>query len=153
MRNMHRAYYNLDFMFATFFFSEEQLQDDEGLLAVRDSTMCPDCGKSFKSPYYAISHRESVHGQRLLECSMCLKKFRGKINFEAHQRRYHRALEKCNDCGKFYKNVAQHIMTKHTREEDKKYVCHVCGKGFNHKDKYAGHQKIHRKFKVQEISI
>ena len=49
----------------------------------------------------------------------------------------------CNICGKKVTDVNSHILTVHGSEDDKKYRCQTCGKGFAHQSNLDTHHAFH----------
>ena len=77
---------------------------------------CPKCDKTFDTYVLALNHHINMH-----ERSPCLI------------------------CGKFFsaKTIGRHIQQAHTANDDKKFKCEHCGKGFIANDKLQDHINTH----------
>ena len=77
---------------------------------------CPKCDKTFNTYVLALNHHINMH-----ERSPCLI------------------------CGKFFsaKTIGRHIQQAHTANDDKKFKCEHCGKGFVSNDKLQDHINTH----------
>ena len=114
---------------------------------IPDSTICSDCGKQFKSKYDVASHRRLVHDDEIHICDLCSKEIKGFVMLKIHKRRFHKELEECNFCGKMVKKLKRHVMTMHTENDEKKFKCIQCGKGFIDKYRLQEHIKLHSRVK------
>ena len=119
----------------------------KNVLTKNRSNICPDCGKVFSNFYLANGHRRLVHDDTLHVCHLCSREIRGDQYLKIHLKRFHKALETCTVCGKLVKKLHIHMATMHTRDEDKKYRCQLCGKGFPLKSKFLEHEATHRDIK------
>ena len=100
---------------------------------------CKDCNKDVKQLKF---HRYNSHGT-VSTCELCGKNFNSSTLLARHKRRFHRPYSPCPDCGKLVKKLKQHQMTQHTDNDDKKYKCLTCGKGFAVKFALVEHERIH----------
>ena len=65
------------------------------------------------------------------------------LNKKKHFRKKHFNLYECKICLKSVRNMDKHNRTVHASNEDKKYQCFVCSKGFILRDKLISHLAIH----------
>ena len=104
------------------------------------SGICKDCGE-FKKALY--NHRKLFHDTSVSTCDLCSRQFQTKDLLRRHKRRSHKPPSPCPDCGKMVKRMEQHRLTQHTENQDKKWRCQTCGKGFAIKEKLTDHVRIH----------
>jgi len=101
-----------------------------GIKRVVSKKVCTICGKNVQS---LRQHMKNAHGDRLgkpiLKCDICDYKTYSKMNFDCHKDT-HEAPQPCQICGELVKRMKSHISTKHTANDQKKYQCPDCGKGF-----------------------
>ena len=109
------------------------------------STVCFICGAQFKQYRFLKDHKKSVHelGEKK-KCELCPEFV---INLKKHLRKCHTELKICDICQKPMKCLENHMLTMHGTEEDKKFRCEECGKGFILRDKLVAHRVIHSKEK------
>ena len=56
--------------------------------------------------------------------------------------------EQCTICGAVVLRLKDHIRSVHTADEDKRFVCNFCGKGFFDKKKLENHKmNVHLKLR------
>ena len=62
-----------------------------------------------------------------------------------HKRRYHSLPKACETCGEIVQEskMKAHILQYHTADEEKKFKCSFCGKGFHKKEKLNIHELVH----------
>ena len=111
------------------------------------SCICLFCGKEFANPNYLYVHAKVVHDEEKHACDLCGKELKGIFNLNKHKKLFHKQLEPCPHCGKMVKRMTQHLKTKHLDNEEKKYQCQTCGKGFVRKHKLQNHERTHSKIK------
>ena len=111
------------------------------------SCVCLFCGKEFAKPNYLYIHARVVHDEEKHACDLCGKEIKGLHKFNLHKKLFHKQLEPCPHCGKMVKRMTQHLKTKHLDNEEKKYQCQTCGKGFVRKHKFQNHERTHSKIK------
>jgi len=107
------------------------------------SNVCSECGKVFDNIYYMSTHMRFTHDYEIKICDLCDKKCQGAAMLGLHKRRFHKAKETCEECGKTVKKLRVHMATMHTKNEDKNFRCNECGKGFVIKSRLAEHSLIH----------
>ena len=73
---------------------------------------CPKCNLVLKNAYYLKNHKRSA----------CERKMA------------------CNICGGMFRRIELHMRTMHTAEEDKKFHCSYCGKGFTSRQSFLSHE-------------
>ena len=100
---------------------------------------CKDCGTDEKHLGY---HRQREHGT-ISVCDLCNATLKSLTKLKIHKRRFHRPYSPCPDCGKLVKKMELHQKTQHTNNEDKKWKCSTCGKGFALKFALVEHERIH----------
>ena len=105
------------------------------------STDCSICGIRCKSYRNLRDHKRIVHEVgEFKSCPYCHELV---SNLRKHIRSNHVSLKECSICGKKVKNLPKHFLNKHGSEEDRKYRCEKCGKGFILKDKLVAHYVVH----------
>ena len=109
---------------------------------------CPKCDKTFYNYVRAMQHILNVHEKK--PCTICGEMF-GSTSMTSHIQQAHTANDekkfKCKICGKgFTFNLALQDHTNiHTG--DKPYVCKVCGKGFANYFNHRTHERRHAGYK------
>ena len=104
-----------------------------------DSNICEECGFVGKDKYSVKSHRNFHHDATVLICDICSRDFQGHLKLKIHRQRFHGSSKQCKDCGGMFKNLLKHMRTMHTTDDDKKYQCDECGKGFIDKTRLGSH--------------
>ena len=104
-------------------------------------TQCAICGAHFKSYKFLKEHRTEVHevGEKK-SCPYCGEKI---FNVRKHIREAHNIAQDCEICGKKVKDLELHHKTVHGANEDKRFRCPTCNKGFVLKEKLKTHQLVH----------
>ena len=90
------------------------------------------------------SHIRDFHNEQKYPCVTCNKEFNSPKYLEQHVQTMHEKVP-CIHCGKLF-GIAlmnRHIQSQHTINEEKRFKCDVCGKGFPVKDKLKDHKNIH----------
>ena len=108
-----------------------------------DSNMCPDCGKYYNNKYYLTTHRRYAHDDEIHVCDLCSREVKGAAMLRLHKRRFHKEKQTCSHCGVVVKKMKEHMLTKHTNNDEKRFICQECGKGFITKYKLQCHVNIH----------
>ena len=105
------------------------------------STTCFTCGAKFKLYRFLKDHKKSVHeiGEKR-KCELCPE---WVANLKKHLRKCHTEIKVCDICEKPVKSLENHKLTMHGSDEDKKYKCEQCGKGFILRDKLVAHAVVH----------
>ena len=102
---------------------------------------CPECGVSVRD---LKRHLNAMHyGQKQI-CAHCAQELPSLLCLKDHIQTVHEKIP-CDECGKL---VARRVMKRHrdsvhTPNDQKKYKCDVCGKGFVAKDHLNDHKNIH----------
>ena len=112
--------------------------------------MCNICGKILSSEASLLSHHKTNHEIRKLihECELCGKMFGDDSLLKSHQKRKHIEKTPCPVCGIKVRRLKDHMDSVHLKDEDKKYQCQDCGKGFMHEPKLEKHRiSMHLKTK------
>ena len=105
---------------------------------------CPKCDKTSSTYKNALNHHIVMHERS--PCLICGKFFSAKT-IGRHTRMAHTANEekkyKCEHCGKGF--VANHYLQDHinTHTGEKPHVCKVCGKGFASIGTHKMHERMH----------
>ena len=111
--------------------------------------VCNICGKVLNSKGSLISHHRARHEIRELKikCEQCGKHFLNTYLLKKHMR-MHEEKKTCPDCGIKVRGLKKHIELVHTKDEDKKFQCQDCGKGFMLKRTLESHRiNMHLKTK------
>ena len=84
------------------------------------------------------AHRKYMHYAEKQVCSLCSQEFRSLMLLDCHKKRVH-------ECGKLFglKSMKRHIDSAHTPNDQKKYKCDVCGKGFIDNLSLSDHINVH----------
>ena len=104
-------------------------------------TQCSICGVHFKSYKFLREHRTAVHkiGDKK-SCPYCGEKIH---DVRKHIRLAHNVVKECEICGKKVKDLETHFKTIHGGDENRKFRCATCNKGFVLKEKLIAHQLVH----------
>uniref|UniRef100_A0A8C8ISV0 C2H2-type domain-containing protein n=1 Tax=Oncorhynchus tshawytscha TaxID=74940 RepID=A0A8C8ISV0_ONCTS len=110
----------------------------------RESYLCSDCGKSFRTISYLRVHMKTHRERELHKCPVCGKCFTSSAYFKLHQRIHTGEKQhQCNVCSKSFTlsgHLTEHMRT-HTGE--KSFKCPVCGKSFTSSSVLKRHQQNH----------
>ena len=107
----------------------------------KEQKLCPECGVSVRD---LKRHLNAMHyGQKQI-CAHCARELPSLLSLKDHIQKVHEKIP-CDECGKL---VARRLMKRHrdsvhTPNDQKKYKCDVCGKGFVAKDHLNDHKNIH----------
>jgi len=84
------------------------------------------------------------HKIDIQKCPQCDRELMNISKLKAHIKNYHEKTP-CTHCGKLVAValMTRHLRTQHTSNDDKKYKCDVCGKGFAEKQHFSDHANIH----------
>ena len=106
-----------------------------------DVLMCDFCEFTTRTKASLTCHIQCVHDETVCVCDIFSRTFKGKLKFGLHAE-----MTPCTVCGMPVKNMTRHIQTKHTANDDKKYKCNQCGKGFVERQKLNIHMNsVHTK--------
>ena len=94
--------------------------------------ICNICGKVLSSKGALQGHHKAFHEIRELteKCEHCGKLCMSAMALKHHIEKSHAEKESCPLCGVKVRKVKMHIESVHTKDEDKKFQCQDCGKGF-----------------------
>ena len=110
---------------------------------------CDVCGNKFYTKVDLNAHFSSAH--KILSCPECPGlTFVGSYNLKKHKRKEHAKSKppraSCNQCDKTFASgckLKYHVLTVHTKNEDKPFQCVLCGLGYPNRDKMGRHMKMH----------
>jgi uncharacterized Zn-finger protein len=88
------------------------------------------------------------------KCPHCDRELMNISKLKSHIKRHHEKTP-CVHCGKLVavEFMTAHILRQHTSNDDKKYKCDVCGKGFAAKQHFIDHKNIHSGEKPSSASF
>ena len=113
-------------------FAIEEIEAHQSLC--KPEFICNVCGKTFIRKAGLKWHMEYAHGElKPVKCEHCEKIFKAESSLAAHIRTIHTKpteITTCPECGKQVKYLSQHIALVHTADNEKKFQCQDCGKGF-----------------------
>ncbi|KAL0808296.1 hypothetical protein ABMA28_012789 [Loxostege sticticalis] len=125
---------------------------------------CPDCGKSFYSPYYLClhfsnsgqkeacatcgavvirgkemkEHLSKVHGETVISCKQCPLLFTNELRLEKHVKKAHKyGSLTCSDCGRTFPRKAS--FESHSQMHAVR-TCRACGQQFTNRGCYREHR-------------
>ena len=103
--------------------------------------LCPECGKAV---LHLKIHLRTVHGNKTFKCEQCNLEVHSTKNLRQHIRTVHEKVP-CPECGKLFgiAKMKRHIQSQHTPDEEKKYKCDICGKGFVDNTNLRDHRNVH----------
>ena len=111
---------------------ERRVHGEEKILLPKK--VCSVCGKYFTN---ISGHMRRVHGHidgtgnELLHCDVCGYKTPSKNELSRHKEHHDATPQPCEQCGVMVKHMRLHIETVHTPDDQRKYQCQDCGKGFS----------------------
>ena len=104
---------------------------------------CSICGLRLKGDRNLAHHKQIIHevGKKL----KCPEANCGEMvfNVRKHKRQNHSHRTECPTCCKVVKNLSLHTLNVHGTEDDRKFKCQVCGKGFILNEKLLAHYAVH----------
>ena len=94
----------------------------------KEPELCPDCGKSVPN---LTNHQRLEHSNKKSVCDICSREYKNSDHLYDHKRAVHEKVP-CTECGKLIglKLMKRHINLAHTPNDQKKFRCDTCGKGF-----------------------
>lgn len=112
---------------------------------------CDVCGKSFYHACHLTRHKLVHQEVRPYRCSTCGKGFTQAANLRSHQAIHTGERQLCSVCGKSYRCLRNHVISKHSHElpadelpaRDAIITCQVCGKKFPNPSQFKVHQRSH----------
>ena len=94
---------------------------------VEEKQVCNICGGVFVA---LDSHIRNLHsGVQTRTCEICGKILKSE-SYKAHIKKHSKTEQICPECGKKVRDLPSHIKAMHTSDEQKKFQCQDCGKGF-----------------------
>ena len=108
----------------------------------REFQICIECGKSVKD---MISHVNFNHNKVKQICVHCGKEQQSLLSLKQHIKLVHEKIP-CVECGKLIgqgRAMKAHIASAHTPNDQKKYKCEICIKGFSRPQDLKDHINIH----------
>nr|XP_046258584.1 zinc finger protein 708-like isoform X2 [Scatophagus argus] len=113
--------------------------------------ICDVCGKSFYHACHLTRHKLVHQEVRPYQCSTCGKGFTQAANLRSHQVIHTGERQLCSICGKSYRCLKNHVISKHSHElpanelptRDSIITCEVCGKKFPNPSQFRVHQRSH----------
>ncbi|KAK2824727.1 hypothetical protein Q5P01_021902 [Channa striata] len=113
--------------------------------------ICDICGKSFYHACHLTRHKLVHQEVRPYQCSTCGKGFTQAANLRSHQVIHTGDRQLCSICGKSYRCLKNHVISKHSHElpvdelpaRDSIITCEVCGKKFPNPSQFRVHQRSH----------
>ena len=98
---------------------------------VHGECVCELCGKELSSEYDMKEHLATVHFQPMetFDCDVCDSRFYSATKLRLHKR-YHVEKTDCTICNKKVRNLEVHTALVHKSDDERKFQCKICGKGF-----------------------
>ena len=122
----------------------DKLQLDEKIKKELKAGMCSQCGLSVQDLtshyYYRHFHKEEKHN-----CNICSLAYPSLQNLDKHKKAVHEKVP-CTQCGKLFGGrylMKRHTQSAHTPDDQKKYKCDTCGKGFTNNQRLSEHLNVH----------
>ncbi|XP_017283790.1 zinc finger protein 708-like isoform X2 [Kryptolebias marmoratus] len=113
--------------------------------------ICDICRKAFHHACHLTRHKLVHQAVRPYTCSTCGRGFTQSANLRSHQMTHIREKQLCSICGKSFRCLKNHIISKHSHElaagelpaADTIISCNICGKKFPNLSQYRTHQRSH----------
>ena len=109
----------------------------------KTSWVCSDCGSSHASAAALWSHKKYNHEIDPVTCESCGKEYKNPTVLKDHIKDSHKEKSPCPFCGLSVNKLKDHIARMHTSEDQKRFHCETCGKGFFVESKLKRHMMIH----------
>jgi len=135
MKRVHQGWHGCD-LCSTSFKTMETLQKH----LAKHNIKCAQCNYIAKNKSFMQKHINSVHDPQESECKICKEAFKNVNLLRSHMKFGHKEATTCDLCGETFKNIEMHKKTKHQTDEEKRYKCGQCGKGFGVKDYLKVHE-------------
>ncbi|XP_068597870.1 oocyte zinc finger protein XlCOF6-like [Brachionichthys hirsutus] len=113
--------------------------------------ICDVCGKSFYHACHLTRHKAVHQEARPHRCSTCGRGFTQAANLRSHQATHGGERQLCSVCGKSYRCLKNHLISRHAHELPAGELpggcagatCRVCGKKFPNASQLRVHQRSH----------
>ncbi|KAM9364932.1 uncharacterized protein KZ484_011135 [Pholidichthys leucotaenia] len=123
--------------------------------------ICEVCGKSFFHAGHLTRHKLVHQDGRPYSCPDCGRGFTQAANLHAHQVVHTSERQLCSVCGKRFRCVKSHVISKHAHElsaaelpaGDTITSCEVCTKKFPNPSQHRAHQRSHTQEKPFHCNI
>jgi len=123
------------------------------VVQIEGNLLCTICGKGFHSRSGLGYHVKIKHGNSsssYFPCDICSLICKTKQQKQIHMTRHNPPTFPCPECGKLFNSkwyVLRHVKTVHTPDDQKKFQCDLCSKGFMTKAAFEGHMNWHNNLK------
>ena len=108
---------------------EHERLNHSGEKRVLPKKVCSVCGEYFTN---ISNHMKRVHGHgEKIQCDVCEYKASSTYDLLRHKESHDAIPQPCEQCGVMVKHMRQHILATHTPDDQRKYRCQDCGKGFD----------------------
>ncbi|PWA27006.1 hypothetical protein CCH79_00020643 [Gambusia affinis] len=105
--------------------------------------MCEVCGKAFYHAAHLTRHTLVHQEPRPFGCSTCGRRFTQAANLRSHQATHAGEKQLCSVCGKSFRCLRNHMISRHAQEPAAAVTCQVCGKKFPNPSQQRAHQRSH----------
>ena len=115
--------------------------------------LCSECGKEFATASGLAGHMKYHHFEdsqkfKRVMCTICGKEYHHSGSLKEHIAAVHGTERpfKCSHCDKAFphkKGLRRHMLDIHMPDDQKKFQCNICFKGFNTTRKYDDHMNVH----------
>ena len=124
------------------------------------SYMCTVCGNALNSQGALTHHVNTLHSVPsdgiFYSCEICGKIFNTKPHLKRHAVTHNPPTIPCPICGKMFnqqKHVVSHVKGIHVSDDQKKYQCEICCKGFIVKTTLEDHMNWHNNVKPYKCEL
>ena len=106
--------------------------------------LCPECGKICTDSSTLKRHLDNKHYGIKQICPHCAKDLPSESSLKDHINKVHLKIP-CTQCGVLVGSsvMGRHIRSAHTPNDEKKFKCDICGKGFENSHAYQDHMNTH----------
>ena len=104
---------------------------------------CQQYNKSLAKGTAPISHDIVHEDEKLYNCHMCEKKYKGPDALSKHKKSHSKKEYLCRVCGKEFHSSHQLKRHEKTHTEDKPLVCTICDKRFKSHEGFKQHLRSH----------
>uniref|UniRef100_A0A8C6TVU4 C2H2-type domain-containing protein n=1 Tax=Neogobius melanostomus TaxID=47308 RepID=A0A8C6TVU4_9GOBI len=136
---------------------KEEAMDENSPQQIPESFSCKYCGKPCETKLSLSYHERSHKIKRSFRCSVCNRGFDSEQKYERHIRDHQKGeksdagystsenprLFSCIDCGARFPTELRLSEHKKTHRIEMAFRCSVCEKGFNRRQTYERHIKLH----------